>query len=62
MKRSEMIEILWQAIADNLEAPELLAVIEQAGMLPPRYDWTWNGIRQSDYTWEPEPEDTEESK
>lgn len=36
MKRSEMVQLIKQAIIDGyIKADEILAVVEEAGMLPP---------------------------
>ncbi len=63
MKRSEMIDILNNAINSNLYQDyyfsedmlkEVLLAIEEAGMLPPRCELIKLGI--SDNAWEPESE------
>ena len=60
MKRSEMLNIIWNAINELEDGDHILKRIEEAGMLPPARtvrvenpifgpDWT-----KTEHTWEPE--------
>ena len=59
MKRSEMLNIIWEAINELEDAEHILQRIEQAGMLPPfnnkYFDLHWRyGV--SGHLWEEEDE------
>lgn len=56
MKRSEMISLIWDRLSPlgigEETCIDVLDIIEEAGMLPPRTDLSKLGI--SDNAWEPE--------